>query len=62
MSRLYTLAAMPELVPILREDVVNALEISGGQFTTFSLQHMKKVDSFLKEILRLHTLSASRLN
>jgi hypothetical protein len=47
---------MPELIPTLREDVEQALAMSGGKFTTQSMQHMKKVDSFLKENMRLFPL------
>ncbi|KAM0239606.1 hypothetical protein ACHAP5_008177 [Fusarium lateritium] len=58
----YTLASMPELVPILREDVEQALQVTNGEFTNSSIQNMKKLDSFLKEILRFHTLGASSFN
>ncbi|CAH0014441.1 unnamed protein product [Clonostachys rhizophaga] len=55
----YTLAAMPHLVPMLREDVQQALQQSGGQFTSLAMQNMKKLDSFLKESMRCHPMSAS---
>ncbi|KAK2670479.1 Cytochrome P450, E-class, group IV [Fusarium oxysporum f. sp. vasinfectum] len=58
----YTLASMPEIVPVLQDDVKQALEATNGEFTTSSLQNMKKLDSFLKEILRFHTLGASSFN
>ncbi|KAI9154753.1 Cytochrome P450 monooxygenase ATR2 [Paramyrothecium foliicola] len=61
-NALFTLAAMPELIPILKEDVEKAVKGSNGQFNSSCLQSMEKVDSFLKEILRFHTLSASVLN
>jgi cytochrome P450 len=45
---------MPDLVPELREDVQQALAESHGEFTSLALQNMKKVDSFLKEVLRFY--------
>ncbi|KAI9903486.1 hypothetical protein N3K66_000015 [Trichothecium roseum] len=48
----YWLAAMPEVAPELRQDVRDALAASGGAYTTPALQGMKKLDSFLKEVLR----------
>ncbi|KFA45495.1 hypothetical protein S40293_10289 [Stachybotrys chartarum IBT 40293] len=61
-NAVYTLASSPEIFSILKEDVKQALQCSEGQFTISSLQNMKKVDSFLKEILRFHTLSATTFN
>ncbi|EXA30099.1 hypothetical protein FOVG_18479 [Fusarium oxysporum f. sp. pisi HDV247] len=58
----YTLASMPEIIPVLQEDVKQALEVTNGEFTNPSIQNMKKLDSFLKEILRFHTLGASSFN
>jgi cytochrome P450 len=57
-SALYTLAAMPELVPVLRQDVQQALDASGGEFTNISMQNMKKLDSFLKECMRFYPFSS----
>lgn len=57
---LYTLAANPDLAPILREDVYQALQETDGQYTSLALQNMKKLDSFLKETLRYYPLSASK--
>ncbi|KAL0941723.1 Ent-kaurene oxidase 7 [Colletotrichum truncatum] len=54
----YWLAAKPELIPILRDDVQQALLESGGQFSSPALQNMKKLDSFLREVLRCSPLSA----
>lgn len=51
---------MPEIVPILREDVEQALATSNGEFINLPMQNMKKLDSFLEEILRFHTLGAGR--
>jgi cytochrome P450 len=58
-NALYTLAAMPELSPMLREDVQQALDAAGGEFTNLSMQNMKKLDSFLKEVMRFYPLSPS---
>ncbi|TKW49462.1 Ent-kaurene oxidase [Colletotrichum tanaceti] len=55
-NALYTLAAMPELVPVLREDVQRALAETNGVFTSSAMQNMKKVDSFLKETMRYYLM------
>lgn len=49
---------MPDLVPLLREDVQQALADSGGVFTNIAMQNMKKLDSFLKEVVRFYPISA----
>ncbi|KAF7548892.1 hypothetical protein G7Z17_g6765 [Cylindrodendrum hubeiense] len=53
----YDLAALPELAVELREEAQQALADNGGVFTGNALQSMKKLDSFLKETLRLHPAS-----
>ncbi|KAL2760205.1 hypothetical protein ACRALDRAFT_2038897 [Sodiomyces alcalophilus JCM 7366] len=58
-NAIYTLAAMPELLPVLREDIQQALAASGGEFTSLAMQNMKKLDSFLREILRYYPVSAT---
>ncbi|KAJ0346899.1 hypothetical protein COL26b_007761 [Colletotrichum chrysophilum] len=55
----YTLAAMPELIPTLREDVQQALAESNGVFTSLAMQNMKKLDSFLKETMRFYALGST---
>ncbi|KAK6716762.1 hypothetical protein SNK04_007713 [Fusarium graminearum] len=50
----YDLAAMPDLQVELRDEVREALLQSEGVFTSNALQGMKKMDSFLKETLRVH--------
>ncbi|KAM5366233.1 hypothetical protein ACJZ2D_010661 [Fusarium nematophilum] len=50
----YDLAAMPDLRTQLREEIREALSQSDGIFTSNALQSMKKMDSFLKETLRVH--------
>ncbi|KAH7145688.1 cytochrome P450 [Dactylonectria estremocensis] len=53
----YDLAALPELAAELREEAQTALAENNGVFTSNALQSMKKMDSFLKEVLRLHPAS-----
>ncbi|KAM0426396.1 hypothetical protein ACHAPT_008442 [Fusarium lateritium] len=50
----YDLAAIPEAQKELRDEVRETLSQNGGIFTSQALQQMKKMDSFLKETLRLH--------
>ena len=45
---------MPELVEELREEIRCVLAENDGIPTTGALQHMKKLDSFLKEVLRIY--------
>jgi cytochrome P450 len=56
---LYTLSSMPELGPMLREDVQQALDDAGGEMTSLALQNMKKLDSFLKESVRVYPFAPS---
>ncbi|CAG9942697.1 unnamed protein product [Clonostachys rosea f. rosea IK726] len=58
-NSLYTLAAMPEIAPMLREDVQQALAASDGVFTSLAMQNMKKLDSFLREVLRYYPISTT---
>ncbi|EFQ30219.1 cytochrome P450 [Colletotrichum graminicola] len=58
-NAMYWLAAKPELAPLLREDVQQALLESGGIFTSGAMQNMKKLDSFLKECMRYCPLIVS---
>lgn len=60
--RFYTMAAKPELIPILQEDVQQALDESDGVFTNLAMQNMKKLDSFMKETLRFYPLGAGKLS
>ncbi|KAI9146717.1 Cytochrome P450 monooxygenase ATR2 [Paramyrothecium foliicola] len=48
-NALYTLAAMPELIPVFLEEIQSVLNENNEIFTSKALQDMKKVDSFLKE-------------
>lgn len=52
----YCIAAMPELIPELREEIRTVLK-EYGTFTTAALQKMKKLDSFLREVMRVYPLS-----
>ncbi|KAK2044191.1 cytochrome P450 [Colletotrichum somersetense] len=58
-NAVYWLAAKPELIPMLRDDVQQALLEAGGEFTSGALQNMKKLDSFLKEAMRLSPIAAA---
>ncbi|KAK2026053.1 cytochrome P450 [Colletotrichum zoysiae] len=58
-NTLYTLAAMPEFVPILRDDIQQALAGANGVFTSIAMQNMKKLDSFIKECMRYHAMGFS---
>ncbi|KAH8885004.1 cytochrome P450 [Thozetella sp. PMI_491] len=50
----YNLAAMPELIPELREEIEQALAENDGIISSRAMQSMKKLDSFLRETLRVH--------
>jgi cytochrome P450 len=51
---------MPDVVAILREEIQTVLAEYDGKFTSQALQNMKKLDSFLKETLRVHPPSFGR--
>ncbi|RYP79122.1 hypothetical protein DL771_000100 [Monosporascus sp. 5C6A] len=55
----YTLAAEPEIVAMLREEVREVLAKHDGEFTVRSLQDLKKMDSFAKETMRYYPLMAA---
>lgn len=54
-SVLYTLAAMPEYVQPLREEIRDAMHENDGVINSRALQSMIKLDSYIKEVTRLHT-------
>jgi cytochrome P450 len=58
-NALYSLAAMPEIMPELRAEIREALAESNGVFTATALQNLKKLDSFCREDMRLHALGGS---
>jgi cytochrome P450 len=52
-SSLYDLAAHPEYIPILREEVNEVFEKFDGEWNPESMSQLKKMDSFVKESQRL---------
>lgn len=60
-NAMYCLAVMPDLVPELREEVRTVLK-EYGDFTSAALQKMKKLDSFLREVMRVYPLGWGMLN
>lgn len=60
-NAMYCLAVMPDLVPELREEIRTVLK-EYGDFTAAALQKMKKLDSFLREVMRVHPLGWGMLN
>ncbi|KAL1856834.1 hypothetical protein Daus18300_010597 [Diaporthe australafricana] len=54
----YTLAAMPNIVPEMRDEIRAVLK-EHGNFSTPALQKMEKLDSFLREVMRVYPLSWS---
>lgn len=57
-SALYTLAAKPEVVPVLREEARSALQ-KHKAFTSAAFLDMKKMDSFFSENARYYPLAFS---
>ncbi|KAJ5361870.1 cytochrome P450 [Penicillium brevicompactum] len=54
MQCLYDLAAHPQMVQVLRDEVIAVKEsTSGTMFDKESIQHLNKMDSFMKESQRL---------
>lgn len=53
---------MPELVEELREEIRSVLADNDGTPSTVALQHMKKLDSFLKEVLRIYPATMGKHN
>ncbi|KFA70663.1 Atr3 [Stachybotrys chartarum IBT 40288] len=58
-NALYTLATMGDLIDVIRDDITQGLEESGGQFTSKALDSMWKFDSFIKETVRMNPLVMS---
>ena len=52
--RFYNLAAYPQYIHELRDEIRTVLADHGGVFTSAAMQAMKKLDSFIKETMRLH--------
>ncbi|TXC12414.1 hypothetical protein FocTR4_00017238 [Fusarium oxysporum f. sp. cubense] len=58
LSAIFAAIHTTSLVTTNAEDVEQALATSNGEFINLPMQNMKKLDSFLEEILRFHTLGA----
>ncbi|KAF9693539.1 hypothetical protein EKO04_008549 [Ascochyta lentis] len=56
---LYSLAVTPEYVAPLREEIREVLAANNNTITTQALQQMIKVDSYMKEVFRLHPPGAT---
>lgn len=48
---LFYLAAYPEYVPELREEISQVLEES--EWTSAAMHNLRKLDSFIKEVMRM---------
>lgn len=53
---IFDLAARPEYLDPLREEVLRVFHEEGGKFTKRGVMNMRKLDSFMKESLRLNPL------
>ncbi|KAI0570397.1 CypX Cytochrome P450 [Pyrenophora tritici-repentis] len=53
-SIMHTLAVTPEYVDPLREEIRNVMANNDGIITSRALQQMEKVDSYMKEVLRVY--------
>ncbi|KAJ0368801.1 hypothetical protein COL26b_010686 [Colletotrichum chrysophilum] len=60
-NALYTLASMQDIIPVLREEIQEALAGSGNEFTNAALQNMVKLESFLTESMRTYPMSAGMM-
>lgn len=49
---------MQDIIPVLREEIQEALAGSGNEFTNAALQNMVKLESFLTESMRTYPMSA----
>lgn len=58
----YNLAAHPEHLPVLREEILSVLSTTGGVFTSQALQNMKRLDSFIKESMRIDPPGTTSFN
>ncbi|KAK4169799.1 putative cytochrome P450 E-class, group IV [Cladorrhinum sp. PSN259] len=55
----YNLAAYPQYIPILRDEIKSALAEHNGVFSSLAMQNMKRLDSFMKESLRVDPLGSA---
>ncbi|KAF2268140.1 cytochrome P450 monooxygenase-like protein [Lojkania enalia] len=51
---LYTLAATPEYIEPLRQEIRTVMADNGGIITSRALQQMQKLDSYMKEVFRVY--------
>ncbi|KAI8311784.1 Cytochrome P450 monooxygenase [Colletotrichum sp. SAR11_59] len=58
-NALYTLASMQDIIPVLRDEIQEALSRSGNEFTNAAPQNMVKLESFLTESMRTYPMSAA---
>lgn len=49
---------MPDVIPVLREEIKTALSDAGNEFTNSALQAMVNLESFLTESMRTYPMSA----
>lgn len=56
---LYDLAARPEYIPLLRDEIRTELAATGGHFTKPVLNNLWKLDSFMREVQRCSPVSLS---
>jgi hypothetical protein len=49
-----------DVIEELRNEVRTVLQQSGGEFTNSALQSMKKVDSFIKETMRVYPFASRK--
>ncbi|EUC27580.1 hypothetical protein COCCADRAFT_111322 [Bipolaris zeicola 26-R-13] len=59
-NSLFCLAAMPEYIEPLREEIQTVLDDNGGSLTPRALQQLVKLDSFIKEVGRWYPFSISK--
>lgn len=52
----YTLAVTPEYTEPLREEIRRVLAEHDGEITTKALQQMEKLDSYMKEVIRIYPI------
>lgn len=54
---LYDLVSRPEYIEPLREEIQEVLAQNGGIFTKYVLEHLKKMDSFMRESQRWNPMN-----
>lgn len=56
-----SLAATPEYIQPLREEIASVIADNGGKITSRALQQMVKLDSYMKEVVRMYPPSMCKL-